>query len=295
MWSSSVSNTFENDPTLKDILAATYTSSRRSNYAVLNGVDKSIIPVAEELVQQGFNIFMIGNDNDVLEQVKEDLSDIAKENDLNLNIQHISVQQADWVKKDTIKVLEDLINDLDFPCVLINNYRFYSKNFAVTTGGALGVSGFGSPSFILYQSMMKTYPCTLLTEIVGKSFYAMQKTRGYDFGDKTDASKYQALDSLVLKKTNSGKKRAMKKMALLSIKEPIDLTHKIGQKTASERKFLDRHHEFWRTDDNEEEDNEDAKDDKEKDNGEESSKEYMQVIEEFTVHEEKLWDCYQLF
>lgn len=115
MWSSSVSNTFENDPTLKDILAATYTSSRRSNYAVLNGVDKSIIPVAEELVQQGFNIFMIGNDNDVLEQVKEDLSDIAKDNELNLNIQHISVQQADWVKKDTVKVLEDLINDLDFP------------------------------------------------------------------------------------------------------------------------------------------------------------------------------------
>jgi len=76
MWSSSISNAFDNDPTLKDILAGTYTSSRRSNYAVLNGADKTILPIAEELIQQGFNIFMIGNDSKVLERVKEDLTEV---------------------------------------------------------------------------------------------------------------------------------------------------------------------------------------------------------------------------
>lgn len=115
MWSSSISNAFNDDPTLKDILAATYTSSRRSNYAVINGADKSILPLAEELVQQGFNIFMIGNDNDVLEMVKEELKDISKEHMLNLSIEYMCVHQGDWAKKDTVTVIEDMINDLDYP------------------------------------------------------------------------------------------------------------------------------------------------------------------------------------
>lgn len=76
---------------------------------------------------------------------------------------------------------------------------------------------------MLYHSMMKTYPCTCVAEIVGKSFYSMQKARGIDLCDETEATKYQALDSLVLKKTNSAKKRAMKRMALLNIKEPIKM------------------------------------------------------------------------
>lgn len=290
MWTSSVSNAFDNDPTLKDILAATYTSSRRSNYAVINGVDRGIIPIAEELIQQGFNILMIGNDTNILEQVKDDLIDTAKDYEVNLTIEFMRVEQSDWTKKDVIKAIENQINDLDFPCLLINNYRFYDKSFTVMSSGPLGISAIGSPSLMLYQSMMKTYPCSLITEIVGKSFYSMQKARGIDFNDKTDASKYQALDSLVLQKTNSGKKRAMKKLALLNIKESIDISDKIMEKSASEQKFLERHHEFWRTDDNEKEEKEEENND-----DQESEKEYWQVIEQYNVHEPKLWDCYQLF
>ena len=231
-----MSQAFENDPTLKDILAATYTSSRRSNYAILNGADKSILPLAEELVQQSLNIFMIGNDEQVLEQVKEELQDVLNEHELNLDISFMVVKQEDWNNKDTVKAIENTINDLDFPCLLINNYRFYDKTFVLKQTSPFGVTGIGSPSLMLYQSMMKIFPCTLVTEIVGKSFYSMQKSRGVDFQDKTDASKYQALDSLVLKKTNSGKKRAMKKMALLNIKENIDLTDKLNSKSESEQR-----------------------------------------------------------
>ena len=50
MWSSRISNAFDNDSTLKDILAATYTSSTRRNYAVINGADKSILLVGKELI-----------------------------------------------------------------------------------------------------------------------------------------------------------------------------------------------------------------------------------------------------
>lgn len=153
-----------------------------------------------------------------------------------------------------------------------------------------GVAGIGSPSLMLYQSMMKVYPLTLITEIVGKSFYSMQKARGIDFEDTIDSSKYQALDSLVLNKTKSGQKRAMKKMALLNIKESIDLSDKMNSKSQSEQRFLSNHHEFWRTDD--EPDEEEAK---QNENSGDSDKEYMQVIEEFTAQEPKLWDCYQLF
>lgn len=115
MWNSSVSNAFENDPTLKDILAATYTSSRRSNYAVINGADKSVIPIAEELIKQTFNLFMIGNNENTLQHIKDDLSDILTENELNLNIQYIVVKQDEWSNKDMVKVIESEINSLDFP------------------------------------------------------------------------------------------------------------------------------------------------------------------------------------
>jgi hypothetical protein len=153
-----------------------------------------------------------------------------------------------------------------------------------------GVAGIGSPSLMLYQSMMKVYPLTLITEIVGKSFYSMQKARGIDFEDAIDGSKYQALDSLYLNKTKSGQKRAMKKMALLNIKESIDLSDKMGTKSQSEQRFLNNHHEFWRTDDDL-----DDEEDKQDTNSGDIDKDYMQVIEEFASHEPKLWDCYQLF
>ena len=220
MWSSSVSNAFDNDPTLKDILAATYTSSTRRNYAVLNGVDKSILPVGEELIQQGFNIFMIGSDATVLDQVKEELIDISKENQMNLAIDYIWISQEDWSKADTLKSIENVINDLDFPCLLVNNYRFYNKVTVMPMSSPYGLSSINSPSLILFQSMMKTFPCTTVLEIVGKSFYSMQKLRGIDLGDEEDSSKYQALDSLVLNRSNSAKKRAMKMLALLNIREP---------------------------------------------------------------------------
>ena len=57
MWSNRISNAFDNDSTLKDILTATYTSSTRRNYAVIKGADKSILAVGEELIQKmGSNI-----------------------------------------------------------------------------------------------------------------------------------------------------------------------------------------------------------------------------------------------
>ena len=52
MWSSRISNAFDNDSALKDILIPTYISSTRKNYAVINGTDKSILPVGEELIQK---------------------------------------------------------------------------------------------------------------------------------------------------------------------------------------------------------------------------------------------------
>ena len=237
MWSSSISNAFDNDPTLKDILAATYTSSTRRNYAVINGADKSILPVGEELIQQGFNIFMIGNDTNILDQVKEELSDISKENQMNLAIDYIWVLQDDWSKSDTIKSIENVINDLDFPCLLINNYRFYNKIALTPIASPFGLNSINSPSLILFQSMMKTFPCTTVLEIVGKSFYSMQKARGIDLGDDEDASKYQALDSLVLNRSNSSKKRAMKKMALLNIREPIK-TENIGNSLSAMESYI---------------------------------------------------------
>ena len=237
MWSSSISNAFDNDPTLKDILAATYTSSTRRNYAVINGADKSILPVGEELIQQGFNIFMIGNDTNILDQVKEELSDISKENQMNLAIDYIWVLQDDWSKSDTIKSIENVINDLDFPCLLINNYRFYNKTALTPIASPFGLNSINSPSMILFQSMMKTFPCTTVLEMVGKSFYSMQKARGIDLGDDEDASKYQALDSLVLNRSNSSKKRAMKKMALLNIREPIK-TENIGNSLSAIESYI---------------------------------------------------------
>ena len=115
MWNSSVGNAFENDPSLKDILASTYTSSRRSNYAVINGADKSVIPIAEELIKQTFNLFMIGNDENTLEHIKDELSDVLKEHELNLDIHYIVVKQDEWSNGDVLKVIETEINALDFP------------------------------------------------------------------------------------------------------------------------------------------------------------------------------------
>jgi hypothetical protein len=298
MWSSTASQAFENDPTLKDILAATYTSSRRINYAVFNGVDKTVIPMAEELLQQSFNLLLIGNDKTTLEQVKEELIDgITPENDdeqaPNLTVDFIWVTSDDWAKPDTHKSIEDTINDLDYTWLLINNYRFYSKTSAIPPPtGMMSGMGVGSPSFILYQSMMKMVPITTVTDIVNRMFYSMQKARGIDLSDKTDASNYQALDSLVLNKTNSTKKKAMKKMALLNIREPI-VEANISKKTESEKRFLNEHPQFFEDNDDDNEDNEDNEDRKEQTKT--SPEEYKIVVEEYTVNEEKLWDCYQMF
>lgn len=103
--------------------------------------------------------------------------------------------------------------------MLVNNYRFYNKISIMPMTSPFGLNSINSPSLILFQSMMKTFPCTTVLEIVGKSFYSMQKARGIDLGDDEDVSKYQALDSLVLNRSNSAKKRAMKKLALLNIRE----------------------------------------------------------------------------
>ena len=88
MFTSSVQNTFENDPTLKEILAATYTSSRRKNYAVLNGVNRDMTVIAEELLEQGFNLFLIGTSQEDLEKVNYSLREVLEEEDLSLNIEN---------------------------------------------------------------------------------------------------------------------------------------------------------------------------------------------------------------
>ena len=153
---------------------------------------------------------MIGNDENTLEYVKEELKDILSENGLNLSIEYIIVKQAEWGDKDTIKAIEGTINGLDFPCLLVNNYRFYNNNFEAPAISPIGLPGITSLSCMLYQSTMKGFPLSTITNLVGRSFYAMQKSRGVDFEDNTDPIKYQAIDSLVLQKTKSGQKRAMK-------------------------------------------------------------------------------------
>lgn len=56
---------------------------------------------------------------------------------------------------------------------------------------------------------------------------------------------------------------------------------------------MSRHHEFWRTDDK---DDDDEEEDATKAKPQvEEEKEYMQVVDEYTVNEEKMWDGYQLF
>ena len=92
MWNSSASQAFENDPTLKDILAATYTSSRRRNYAVINGADNSILTMAEELLQQGLNLLLIGNDSTRLEQLKDDLMDTITSDHDQEQAPHLSIE-----------------------------------------------------------------------------------------------------------------------------------------------------------------------------------------------------------
>ena len=84
----------------------------------------------------------------------------------------------------------------------------------------------------------------------------------------------------------------MKKLALLNIKEPTPADINLDKKTTSERAFLDRHPEMLEKDDadeNEEYDNQDKEESKE------TNEEYRIVIEEYTVQEEKIWDCYQMF
>lgn len=293
MWSSSVSQAFDNDPTLKDILASTYTSSRRRNFAVVNGADKSLMPLLEELIQQSFNLLLIGNDEATLEYLKDEWKDILDENELNLTTQFIIVKQDEWQDKDTIAAIDDTINGLDFPCLLINNYRFYNDNFTVPVSSTFSITGIGSPSMMVYQSMMKSFPLTWVTDIIGKSFYAMEKSRGVDLEDTTDPTKYAALDSLVLQKTKSGQKRAMKKLALLNIREHIKEIEDLNKKSESEQKFLEEHPEHMidqREADEEANtgaaaDNEEVKEDHD----------YWQMIDEYTVREQKVWDCYQLF
>lgn len=139
--------------------------------------------------------------------------------------------------------------------------------------------------------MMKTYPCKLVSEIVGKSFYYMQKAKAVELDDKADASNYHAFDSMYSNNSGSGHKKSMKKLAVLNIKEHIKMEN-INSKSVSEKKFFDRHHEFWRTDDNEDNDEKPKEENKE---DEDEDKDYKQVIEEYSAHEEKIWDCYQLF
>lgn len=66
----------------------------------------------------------------------------------------------------------------------------------------------------------------------------------------------------------------------------------LAEKSASETKFLTSHHEFWRTDDNEKDEDEEKE---APDADREETKDFMQLVEQYTVAEEKLWDCYQLF
>lgn len=160
MWSSSVSQAFDNDPTLRDILASTYTSSRRRNYAIVNGADKSMMPLLEELVQQSLNLLLIGNDEATLEYLKDEIKDILEEKELNLTTEYIIVKQDEWVNKGTVKAIDETINALDFPCLLINNYTFYNENFAAPSTSSFMPIGMTSPSLMVYQSMMKTYPLT---------------------------------------------------------------------------------------------------------------------------------------
>lgn len=121
----------------------------------------------------------------------------------------------------------------------------------------------------------------------------MEKSRGVDLEDTNDPTKYAALDSLVLQKTKSGQKRAMKKLALLNIREHIKEIENLNQKSESEQKFLEEHPEHMIDQDQAEDvatppvaaDGEEVKEDHD----------YWQMIDEYTVREPKVWDCYQLF
>jgi hypothetical protein len=198
--------------------------------------------------------------------------------------------QEDWSDKDRVKSLEESIQQLDFPCLVVNNYRFYNNNFLLPKSAILGVSGISSPSMMLYQSMMRSYPCTAVRDMVGKYFFSMQKARGIDFGDKSDNSKFQAFDSLVLGRTNSGKKRSMKRLALLNIQDAIKM--ELNTKSVSEKTFLDNHPGLWKKD-QQEEIEEDQK--QEQNENDEDREDFMELVDEYPASEEKYWDCYQLF
>lgn len=129
-----------------------------------------------------------------------------------------------------------------------------------------------------------------MTEILGKSFYAVEMSRGVDLEDTTDPMKYEKLDSLILKKTESGQKRAMKKWALLNIKEPIKEMEDLKKRTESEQQFLNKHPEHLLNDKEE-----DEKEPEEKEEEENKEGDFWIMIEEYTVQEPKIWDCYQLF
>lgn len=120
----------------------------------------------------------------------------------------------------------------------------------------------------------------------------MQKSRGVDFHDDSDPSKYQALDSLVLQKTKSGQKRAMKKLALLNIKEArIEESPDLAKKTTDEVRFQERHPELYV----DEKPNVESPAEKEEEAEESKDKDFWQVVEDYSVQEPKIWDCYQLF
>mmetsp|Transcript_1249 Transcript_1249/g.1390 ORF Transcript_1249/g.1390 Transcript_1249/m.1390 type:complete len:169 (+) Transcript_1249:519-1025(+) len=119
----------------------------------------------------------------------------------------------------------------------------------------------------------------------------MQKSRGVDFHDDSDPSKYQALDSLVLQKTKSGQKKAMKKMALLNIRECVDESPDLEKKTTDEVRFQERHPELYVG----ESEKTEAPTEITKEAEEHKDKEFWKIVEDYTVQEPKIWDCYQLF
>jgi len=69
------------------------------------------------------------------------------------------VTQEEWSDKDTIKAIEGTINGLDLPSLVVSNYRFYNQQFNVPASNPIyGPAGISSPSYMLYHSMMKSFP-----------------------------------------------------------------------------------------------------------------------------------------
>ena len=80
---------------------------------------------------------------------------------------------------------------------------------------------------------------------------------------------------------------------MLNIKEHVEAKDiPLDKKNTNEIKFKERHPELYV---NEKDENEEAQEENVHKEEEAKDKDFWQVVEDYTVQEEKIWDCYQLF